>query len=368
MRLTVEGIFGGGKGSVAGAPMPPGPDGKPTTFRGKNTFPTMSHDDIVKLSVPAMQKWLDLAGKYNNTTGEANSTMDQRFNGLIDMAQRTQRLLDGQEVATRDGLPSEGYSREAQGRSQAARDRDALKGVAGTTSWNPAEIGNDAANAGKYNLLNNAARGEPVNSFSDYLEEQVKRMNDAESELPGRQLALQKPGSNEGGSLTASGYGLSGTLKLGSGAGESRSPHLAVNRLFENAPHDEARDYLLSHKAEINRQFEQAYNDAVTHNYRLSPDVIAYHHLITQKAANGSELDKPSLISDGSRFRDANGNLINPFKKAPPAAGASATPPANASPTPTPVVRTPADLQAFKKKYRAGTPFLDADGNPHTYQ
>jgi hypothetical protein len=367
-RLAMEAEFGGGKGGVAGATMPNG-----------KVFPTMSHDDIANLSVPAMQQWLKLAGQYHNTTGEPNSTMDQRFNGLIDLSQRTQRLIDGQEIAQKEGIPSEAYSKEAQRRSRAAADRDALKGRAGTTSWNPIELLNDAANAGSYNQKNAEARGEKVNSFSDYLEEQVKRMNDAESQLPGRQIALQKPGQNEGPSVSLSGYGLSGTAKLGAGAGDSVSPHRAVNRLFENASPAEAKAYLLDHKAEINRQFEQTYADAIAHNYRLTPAAVAYHNLITHGSdgANGSELDKPGPDGEGSRFRDSNGHLINPFRENPPnqsnpaparSSPGPTPPPARATPTPTPVIRSQADLDAFKRKYPPGTPFVDSDGNPHTYQ
>jgi hypothetical protein len=93
-------------------------------------------------------------------------------------------------------------------------------------------------------------------------------------------MALQSPKKNQGTSVSLSGYGLSGTAKLGDNAGSSKSPHREVNRLFENTTIDEARADLVAHKALIDRQFEEAYADALAHNFRLTPDVVAHHHAL----------------------------------------------------------------------------------------
>src|SRR4029077_8338466 len=102
--------------------------------------------------------------------------------------------------------------------------RDKLRGLPGNLSNNPLQIVPGALNTGKQQIGDINARGTETNDFSDYLQEQEKRMNDAEAQLPGRQLALQKPETQGGTSVSIGGYGLSGTAKFGGDSG-NESPH-----------------------------------------------------------------------------------------------------------------------------------------------
>jgi hypothetical protein len=364
MRLAMEAEYGGGKGGVGGVRAPSG-----------YTYPIWDHQAISEMSVPAMQGWLAKAARYHNTTGEVNSNMENRFTGLMDMSRRTQRLIDGENVADQEKTSRDDYTREAQYRSREAAERDKLRAPSGSRWWNPPDLEADIANRAMVAYHDGQARGTPVNKFSDYLEEQVKRLNDDEAQLPGRQLALQKPGSNEGTSVSASGYGLSGTLKLGSGAGESKSPHRVIERLFEGspAPHAEVVNGLQQHKAEVDRQFEEAYNDAITHNFRLSPEVVAYHNALHN---HGLTLDSKDPHNEGNAFRDTNGNLINPYRATPPTppstgdarqqlrqvgglprGGATAQPTPTPGPTPMAEFDNVDDATRFAKSHKSGTYF-----------
>jgi hypothetical protein len=364
MRLAMEAEYGyGAKGGVAGVLAPSG-----------NAYPSFDHGQISEMSVAAMQGWLAKAARYHNTTGDVNSNMENRFTGLMDMGRRTQRLIDGENIAAQEGTSRDDYTREAQHWSHEAAERDKLRRPSGATKrWNPPDLEADIANKAMWNYHDGQARGTPVNKFSDYLEEQVKRLNDDEGQLPGRQLALQKPGSGEGPSISGSGYGLSGTLKLGSGSGESKSPHRVIERLFEGSPasHADVVAGLQDHKKEIDRQFEEAYDDAITHNFRLSPEVVAYHNALHK---HGVTLDSKDPHNEGNAFRDANGNLINPYRALPPTqpptgdarqqlrqvgglprGGATAQP----TPGPTPMAEfdNVEDGTKFAKSHKSGTYF-----------
>jgi hypothetical protein len=312
IRLNVEGEFGGGKGGVVGAVMPDG-----MTFRGKNTFPSMSNEEIAKLSVPAMKKWLDAAGKYHNTNGEPNSTMVARLSDLVDISQRTQRMIDGNTVALQEEKDPGEYNRNAQYLSGEARERNKLLPAGGYPEeawWNPGGILTSSpgqwTNRLQYEYHDMMSQGKPVNNFSDYLEEQVRRMNDSMGQTPLRQAAVVTPQQQkEGPSLTVYGpWGIGGKLQAGSSDTSSVSPHIEVNKQFEATNKEDQKAAikgLQQVKSDYDRQFIESYEDAVSHNFRLPPQATLYYHALKQA---GTFPDK------GNQFRDDHGRLINPFR------------------------------------------------------
>jgi hypothetical protein len=354
-RLNVEGEFGGGKGSVVGAIIP---DGK--TINGKNTFPSLSHNAIVKMPVPQMQQLLELAGKYHNTTGDPNSTMQSRLSDLVDTSQRVQRMIDGNTVALNEGKSPLEYNRDSQYWSSEARERDKLQPAGGWTKFNILDprtwaygIGEEP-NALQYMYHDQMARGTPVNKFSDYLEEQVKRMNDSMSQTPGRQAALV-PTQQEKEGPSATVYGPWGTgvkLQGGSSDTSSQSRHMEVQKQFEARTPDDQKEAikgLQRVKNEYDRQFKESYEDAVTHNFRLPPQATLYYNALTK---GGKFPDKDN------QFRDSNGQLVNPWP-------GSVRPSANPSPSSTPALPqiSKYDTAEFDRlNIKKGDQYLGPDG------
>jgi hypothetical protein len=364
-RLNMEAEFGGGKGGAVGAVMPDG-----MTFRGKNTFPSMSHDDIINLSVPGMQKWLDAAGKYHNTSGDANSVLQGRLSDLVDSSQRVQRMIDANTVALQEPKDPKEYNRDAQYRSAEARARDAILPAGGYTQprwWDPAaivigpgEVGN-RLQVGWHDLM---AQGTPVNNFSEYLEEQVRRMNDSMSETPGRQAAIVAPKQQrEGPSATIYGpWGTGVKLQAGQPDTSSVSPHMQVNKQFEaKNPQDQknAITGLQNVKREYDRQFIESYEDALTHGFRLPPQATLYYRAITDGKGNLREGGK--FPDPDNQFRDNTGQLVNRYRSTSPSA--PNTP--SASPTPTPALPRIAtyDTKEFDRLgIKKGDQYLGPDG------
>jgi hypothetical protein len=319
LRQLMQAEYGGGQGGAAGGPT-----------KGGGRFPTMGYNDIATMGVPAMKKWLAMADEYHNTNGVPNDNMEQRLTGLMDLSARAQRLRDGNAVAMRDGIPSNNYGREAQFRSNAARERNKLTPPSLDGTNPDYAYGPDLSNLGWRNYWDAQARRGSVNRLSDYMEEQVKRMNDDEAQIPGKKVALEKPIGSSGPSATVVGpWGTALKIDGGTSDSSSVSPHRDINATFESGDQKDIDAGLRSKQAEFDRQFEESYSDAVTHNYRLTPAVVAYHNAIQHR---GDVEDGYTVKDEGNAFRDKSGRLVNPYKRS----TASPTPTPTPTPTPSP--------------------------------
>lgn len=355
MRMNVEAEYGGRPGGVGGAPCAECPGGK---------YPVFNHDQIVNMSVPAMQNALKLAGNYHNTSGEPNSNMTARLDGLANISKRMQRVIDGVDVAIKAGIDPTTYGRQALKFSQEAQAAHDIEPPGGFTPWwNPLGWVNlpEMWNRLGYSYHAFRAEGHPINRFGNRLAEEKDRINDAmdPSNLPGRKEALIKPETTSAQISTPWG---SGSFQH---TAEGKNPNPELERVFggTGTTQKNVRDDLAELKRQYDKDFEDSYADAVTHNFRLTPQQVAYHNALIHRVPMP---DRDVNDDSANPFRDHQGHLTNPYDTNPKpsvdqvgraATKASASP----APQPGPTPRTDIDTEAKARGLKSGTRYMAVD-------
>jgi len=363
MRMNMEAEFAGNKGGVNGAPM----QGLGVDVKPDEKFPTFDGKAIANMPVDKMKRWLELAGRYHNTTGEANSPVVQRLINLGSAIQNIQRMADGMDAADKGKISPDMYGLAAQYESHQARKRDELTPPGGwsefklndPSTW-PETFRRRAEESLNYDWAayhDIRARGSQKNTFSNYLEQQSKALNNAIFQLQatGRVPFLVK--AQEGTSGSVSGLGLSASFKHGSDEYTSEpSPHLEVQNMFAGDEQPaESRKNLLKLKAGYVKQYIQEYEDATGHNWRPTTEAFRIYRMLKKGE---------SVPDDQNEFKDSGGQTRNPFTTG--HKGMPGTP----SPSPgqnLPVIKSRAEMDEFKKN-SPGKQFqwIDEHGVYHT--
>lgn len=340
-------------------------------FSGAGGIPgkVFTREEIAKMPIDVVKDWLMQAKWYHNTGGDPTGPTQQRLDAQAETSKSLQRLIDMVQAAKEAKIDPTEYSTQAEAWSQEAAKREAIKkniNMVDSPWWNlgpivnpdprtwfssgkkPASVGDAWAGLQAW-WHDEMSAHHPVNRLADAMTSEVKHLTETMSQTPGLKYTTEEAPGKKGVSV----YGV--TIPL---SGEQSSLK-EVNRIFENRSQDEVLDGLKQLQSRVNHDYHSTSETAILDGFR-----IPRNHLNNQTAlANKNPLPDPD-----NKFRDADGNLVNPYGPPKPISEKRATPPpesnvstARPSPTPMMVIRNDAEMEAFKKNH-PGEHFKVPDG------
>jgi hypothetical protein len=223
-------------------------------------------------------------------------------------------------------------------------------------AWNLAQAGFHGALAGKAGTRN---------PLADAMAAEVKHLTETMLQTPGLQYTTrgEPPKASVPVGVPIAGAYANVNLPVPGDPSNLKE----INRLFQGVHIDETLEGLKGLKSRIDRAYHDTSETAILDGFR-----VGQNHLNNQTAL----ANKKSLPDPDNKFRDADGNLFNPYAPPKPTSQNGATPPhtyrdptepsfvratrPTAQPAPM-VIRNDAEMEAFKKNH-PGEHFRVPDG------